>query len=40
MFIKNNGFDVLVVWENKYRLNRNKIVDECIIFLEGQQCIQ
>lgn len=30
-----NGFDVLVVWENKYKTNKQAVIQQCIDFLEG-----
>ena len=29
----NNGFDIFIVWENKYRENKEKILKNCLKFL-------
>jgi len=32
--IQEQGFDVLVIWEDDYKQNRNKVIQECIEFLK------
>ena len=34
-FIKEEGFEVLTIWENDYRLNKNEIIEKCKKFLYG-----
>lgn len=32
--IKNNGYDVLIIWENDYKQNKEKVIQECITFIK------
>ena len=32
-FFKENGYSVMVVWEDNYRKNKEKVINECIKFL-------
>lgn len=32
-FFKENGYNVMVVWENNYRQDKEKVINECIKFL-------
>ena len=32
---KQNGYDVLVVWESEYLLNKEYIIEKCIKFLKS-----
>lgn len=32
-FVKNKGYDILVIWENEFKQNRNKVVKKCIDFI-------
>lgn len=33
--IKNRGYDVLIIWENNYKQNKEKVIQECIEFLKS-----
>jgi hypothetical protein len=34
-FFKENGYSIMVVWEDNYRKNKEKVINECIKFLEN-----
>lgn len=36
---KNNGFDLMYVWENDYRKNKNEMINKCLNFLSNGQKI-
>ena len=31
--VKQNGFDVLVIWDSEYRKNKDEVVKKCVEFL-------
>jgi len=33
-FAKDQGYNVLVVWEHDFKNNKQKVIDECITFLK------
>ena len=35
-YIEKEGFEVLVVWENDYKQNKEKTIQECIDFLKNK----
>ena len=33
--IEKNGYNLLIIWEDEYKLNRNKVISECVNFLNS-----
>jgi len=31
---KENGFDVLIIWDSEYRKNKKDVINKCLDFLE------
>ena len=36
LLAKNNGYDILYIWENEFRNNKDGILNKCIKFLKGE----
>jgi len=34
--IRNQGFDVLEIWESDYKQNKEKIIQECVDFIKNK----